>query len=88
MAGLSYIGHRVIRITIHEYGISFFTMTLLLLSIIPDFRSLRFLLVVFLVRIWLAFDRAWTIFPVPVTLKRFAAPRFVFILGIVFILFL
>ena len=46
------------------------------------FRRARFLLVVFFVRMWLACDLEYTIFPVPVVLKRFAAPRFVFIFGI------
>jgi len=39
-------------------------------------------LVVFLVRIWFAFDFLYTILPLPVVLKRLAAARFVFIFGI------
>jgi hypothetical protein len=45
------------------------------------FLSLLFRLVVFFVRIWLAHDFLYTIFPVPVFLKRLAAARLVFILG-------
>jgi hypothetical protein len=50
-------------------------------STIPDFLMLRFLLVVFLVRMWFPKALLLTIFPDPVFLKRFAAPRFVFIFG-------
>ncbi len=52
-------------------------------STIPDLRRLRFLLVDFLVRMWLVKALERFIFPDPVFLKRFAAPLFVFILGIV-----
>jgi hypothetical protein len=69
-------------LSFHAYGISFFTLALLLLSMTSDLRSMRFLFDVFLVRIWLAFDFEYITFPLPVTFKRFAAPRFVFILGI------
>lgn len=48
------------------------------------FRSERFLLRVFLVRIWLALDLENMNFPVPVRLKRLAAARFVLIFGIVY----
>jgi hypothetical protein len=44
----------------------------------PDFLMLRFLLVVFLVRMWVPKALLRRIFPDPVFLKRFAAPRFVF----------
>jgi hypothetical protein len=49
-------------------------------------RRDRFRLVVFFVRIWLAWDLEKAYFPFPVFLNRFAADRFVFILGIVFLL--
>jgi hypothetical protein len=52
---------------------------------IPDFLMLRFLLVVFLVRMWFPKALLLTIFPDPVFLKRLAAPRFVFIFGITFL---
>ena len=45
-------------------------------------RRFRFRLVVLLVRIWLLKAEFRTIFPFLVILKRLAAPRFVFILGI------
>ena len=53
---------------------------------VPDFRRFRLRFVVFFVRIWLANDLEYVILPVPVTLKRFAAPRFVFIFGMLSIL--
>jgi hypothetical protein len=46
-----------------------------------DLRSLRFRLVVFLVRMWLCIDWWRVTLPVPVTLKRFAAPLCVFCFG-------
>jgi hypothetical protein len=47
----------------------------------PDFLMLLFLLVVFLVRMWLPKALLLMIFPDPVFLKRFAAPRLVLIFG-------
>lgn len=61
-------------------------MAMLVLSTVPGFLRVRFLFVVFFVKMWFAWDFENLIFPVPVTLKRFAAPRFVFIFGIVFVL--
>jgi hypothetical protein len=55
-------------------------------STTPDFLMLRFLLVVFLVRMWLPKALLLMIFPDPVFLKRFAAPRLVFIFGITYLL--
>lgn len=49
-----------------------------------DERRRRFLFVDFLVRMWLLPARILLIFPFPVLRKRFAAPRLVFIFGIVF----
>jgi hypothetical protein len=49
--------------------------------ITSDFRMLLFLLVVFLVRMWLPKALLLMIFPDPVFLKRFAAPRLVFSFG-------
>src|ERR1700710_1401500 len=46
-----------------------------------DLRSLRFRLVVFLVRMWLCIAWLRITLPVPVTLKRFAAPLCVFCFG-------
>ena len=48
---------------------------------ILDFLKFRFVLVLLLVRMWLV--KAWfpLIFPVPVFLKRLAAPLLVFIFG-------
>ena len=46
-------------------------------------RRPRFLLVDFLVRIWLEYALLRFNFPEPVFLKRFAAPLFVFIFGMV-----
>jgi len=54
------------------------------LSIICFFRKDLLRLVVFFVSMWLPFDFAYVNFPEPVFLKRFAAARFVFILGINF----
>jgi hypothetical protein len=51
-------------------------------STTPDFLMLRFLLVVFFVRMWLPKALLLRIFPDPVFLKRFAAPRFVLSFGI------
>lgn len=51
-------------------------------STMPDFLKFLFLLVLFFVRIWLEKALFLTILPVPVVLNLFAAPRFVFILGI------
>src|SRR5690348_11615887 len=48
--------------------------------------SLRLVLVSFDVRMWRIFDWPRTILPVPVFLKRLAAPRWVFNLGMVFLL--
>src|SRR5690348_884756 len=48
--------------------------------------SLRLVLVSFDVRIWRIFDWPRTILPVPVFLKRLAAPRCVLSLGMVFLL--
>jgi len=48
-----------------------------------DFRKLRFRLVVLLVKIWLPKALERMIFPLPVALKRLAAPRLVFILGMI-----
>src|SRR5690348_13848732 len=48
--------------------------------------SLRLVLVSFDVRMWRIFDWPRTILPVPVFLKRFAAPLCVFNLGMVFLL--
>ena len=45
-------------------------------------RRPRFRFVDFLVRMWLWFDRPTLIFPLAVLLKRFAAPRWLFIFGI------
>lgn len=53
---------------------------------IPDLLRFRLRFVVFLVRIWLAYDFEYAIFPFPVSLKRLAAPLFVFIFGMLFIL--
>src|SRR3954467_1651691 len=44
-------------------------------------RSCRFVLVVFLVRMWRRYAAPRLMLPLPRTLKRFAAPFFVFILG-------
>jgi hypothetical protein len=57
------------------------------LSTSPDFLRFRFLLVDFLVRIWLVKALERLIFPDPVSLKRLAAPRFVFIFGIILLLY-
>jgi hypothetical protein len=51
----------------------------------PDFLMLLFLLVVFLVRMWLPKALLLMIFPDPVFLKRFAAPRLVLIFGMSFL---
>jgi len=59
-------------------------MAVSFLSIVPAFLNLRFRFLDFLVRMWLACDFAYTTLPFPVTLKRFAAPLFVFIFGIFF----
>ena len=48
---------------------------------IPDLLRFRLRFVVFLVRMWLAYDFEYAIFPFPVSLKRLAAPLFVFIFG-------
>src|SRR5690348_16547181 len=48
--------------------------------------SLRLVLVSFDVRMWRIFDWPRTILPVPVFLKRLAAPRCVLSLGMVFLL--
>jgi len=48
-----------------------------------DFRKFRFRFVLFLVRIWLEKALFLTIFPEPLVLKRLAAPRLVFIFGII-----
>lgn len=50
----------------------------------PDFRRFLFLFVLFFVRIWFAKALFLTIFPDPVVLNLLAAPRFVFIFGILF----
>jgi hypothetical protein len=50
-------------------------------STTTDFRKLLFLLVVLLVKMWLPKALERTIFPLPVALKRLAAPLLVFILG-------
>jgi len=54
------------------------------LSIMCPFRKDLLRLVVFFVSMWLAFDFEYVNLPEPVFLKRFAAARFVFILGINF----
>ena len=50
----------------------------------PPFRSLRFLFLLFDVRIWLLKAEALFTFPLEVTRKRFLAPLLVFIFGILF----
>ena len=67
------------------YGISLATCLRFVASITVDFLSFRFLFVVFFVRIWLENALFLTIFPDPVVLKRFAAPRFVLIFGILYL---
>jgi hypothetical protein len=64
------------------YGISLAIFLWSTASTIPPLRRLRLFFLVLEVRIWLV--NAWLlfIFPVPVFLKRFAAPRFVLIFGI------
>jgi hypothetical protein len=47
-----------------------------------DFLKCRFLFVVFEVNIWLLYALDLLILPVPVILKRFAAPLLVLIFGI------
>jgi hypothetical protein len=69
------------------YGKIFLIAFVLALSTSPDFLSPRFLLVDFLVRIWLLNALLRLIFPDPVNLKRLAAPLFVFIFGIVLLLY-
>jgi hypothetical protein len=66
----------------YRYGISFRIAFSLVWSRMADFRSCRFRFVVFGVMIWLVLALLLLIFPVPVTEKRFAAPRWVFIFGI------
>jgi hypothetical protein len=51
-------------------------------SATADFRRLLFRLVVLLVKIWLPKALERRILPLPVALKRLAAPLLVFILGI------
>jgi len=55
---------------------------MLVLSATCCLRKARFRLVVFLVKMWLAWDFENLNFPVPVFLNRFAAARFVLIFGI------
>jgi len=64
------------------YGISIFIPLVSLASRMVDFLRFLFLLVVFFVRIWLAYALFLFTLPVPVRLKRFAAPLWVFIFGI------
>ena len=49
----------------------------------PDFRRFRFLFADFFVMMWLLNALERRNFPLPVVLKRLAAPRLLFILGIV-----
>lgn len=53
----------------------------------PGLRKRRIRFSPFLVKIWRRLARANFILPLAVTLKRLAAPRLVFILGIVFVAF-
>jgi len=66
----------------YRYGSMRFKAVTLAESATALWRSRRVLLVGFLVRMWLLKALALTNLPVPVFLKRFAAPRFVFIFGI------
>jgi hypothetical protein len=67
--------------TFYRYGMSLLMLFLFAELTTPDFLMLRFLLVVFFVRMWLPKALLLMIFPDPVFLKRFAAPRFVLIFG-------
>src|SRR5574340_645628 len=53
----------------------------LVLSRMADFRKFLFRLVVFVVRMWLAYALLLLTFPVPVSENRFAAPLCVFNFG-------
>jgi len=59
-----------------------FTKSILDLATIPSILILRFRFFDFFVRMWRLNDRWCTIFPVPVTLKRFLALEFVLTFGI------
>ena len=69
-------------VTDHAYGISLTTFFLSTGAITEDFRKPRFRFVLLEVRMWLALAFERFIFPVLVSLKRFAAPRLDFNFGI------
>ena len=71
----------------YEYGSSRATCLLFVLSRVVAFRKVRFLFRDFFVKMWLAKALLLSTFPVAVRLKRFNAPLFVFILGMMNVLY-
>jgi hypothetical protein len=66
---------------IYAYGISLRTLRCSTADMVDVLRSLRFLFVVFDVRIWLLYAFPRLTLPVLVSVKRFAAALFVLIFG-------
>jgi hypothetical protein len=65
----------------YAYGISLRTLRCSTADMVEVLRRLRFLFVVFEVRIWLLYAFPRLTLPVLVTVKRFAAALFVLIFG-------